>query len=92
LSRFLEKKLEEVQEHSKNLKERNKAVQTYLEQKGRMPMVRVDNGELIIGAPIKPDGTISIDTFNRLFPNATVFLFKRNRSNVWTEYVVEYIL
>ncbi|CAF4595643.1 unnamed protein product, partial [Rotaria sp. Silwood2] len=50
-----------------------------------MSIVKVDNGELIIGVPIEPDGIISINTFNRLFPSATVFLFKRNRSNVWIE-------
>ena len=57
-----------------------------------MQIVKIDNGELIIGVPIEPDGTISINTFRRLFPNATVFLFKRNHSNVWNEYVAKHII
>ncbi|CAF1312357.1 unnamed protein product [Rotaria sordida] len=48
-----------------------------------MSYVRIDNGELIIRVPIESDGTISSDTFNQLFPNATVFLFRINRSNYW---------
>jgi hypothetical protein len=63
-----------------------------LDKTQRMALVKVDNGEFMIGVPVESDGTISIETFNRLFPLATVFLFKRNHSNFWIEYVPEYIL
>ena len=57
-----------------------------------MSIVQVDNGHFIVGVPIEVDRTISIDRFNRMFPTATMFLFKRHRSNIWHEYVNEYIL
>ena len=54
-----------------------------LDQVLPMEEIKVHDGQRFLAVPIEPDGTIPAVQFDRLFHEASLFLYKRPNEKLW---------